>query len=836
MRRINWMLILVFAALALVIVYVVCTGKVKADDSYGEADFSRRDAWTKDKVLACWDLDPGLRADELQGNGSMETWTGTEGGCTDCPTGMTCLCVGPCDIEQETTYVYDGNTSVKVTIGATDDSTVRFDQTWEAGENYLVTFWIKGATGVEDIKIRLFGAVDYYDPAADTWGAVATFAITNTPVTWTQYAIYVKGDAGDQVGGIYLRKNTINQVWYVDGFEIRKLYSTIDSDTGYTLTVDVGADPVFGNRQSFFKQGPSTGPPLRRGLYFDGTDDFLERADDDSFDSSSHFSVGCQGVIPDSVAVANKGIIAKDDAGAERGWNLNAPSTGAELRVWGAGGNKTAAVANAWTVGASTNLVGTFRSIGASTGVITLRANNLTETQHLNASSFPVNAAVNLNIGKYGNNEFSGIIERCCFWDKELSAVERNKWVNPYFPGNNHGDGFWVDTCSQAASHATCSWSFCRDGTPNLCQAEPTGWMGVFGEFTELCDDNSFETFTGDDSNPSYPQWGESGTLAYRADKRHGAVSARMISSSSMSSGCIIGGGTDVYVELFSKYINGGTEDLSIWFREYDTGICTDQLQIDMTTDCDSGADWTACYKLVEAADWHADTSSYKIQIVNQAGNVLVDTVSIKVASHRTPWVHNEGAGSTTYNDRDYRLYNPLVEYIQDENAYGYENGFCFAALVHNDWEADDATEHIITFISTTGGTSNLWSLSKTSSNRIQFVLYDSAGALRYMFTSVTDTNWTAGDWKYVEACSNNTDDTIKLQHYNYNNATWYVTSTIYDVGTGIQDDQHAEMYIGHSTGGAFFNGYIHKIYITPYSAVFPNKGFNGGRSPPPPY
>jgi hypothetical protein len=805
-----------------------------AGSEYGQADFSRDDAFTRDELLACWDLGPGLRGDELQGVGDMETWTGAEGGCSDCPTAATCACTPDSDIDSETTFIYKTDTSLKMETDASGNSVYfYYEQTFTANKQYQISVCYKGAAGTEDVfvYIRDAGNTDYYNFATDAWQVgFAAISVTNMPATWSCVAYYVKtGVANKTSYRVYVQEATAGaQVSYFDNFQIKEHYSTIDSDTGYTLAVDVGADPVFGSGQSVFA-------PNDRGMELDGTDDYLKRVDDDTFDPEGDFSIAAR-VTKETVAGTRYIASKYQPAGVLRSWAFEFTNDDFYLTISDDGTNVTqTSRLNLGVADVVHSAVATYDWTGTNLEAdgamyIDNNAVNTNTTQR----GPPKNVDRNFALGSSSEGAYylDGELYKVCYWNKALSAIEVNKWLNPYFPGNDNGAGFYVDTCTQAASHATCGYDYCRDGTPHACQASrDTGSMAVFGAYTELIDDNSFETFTGTDDNPTLTHWTQpTGTTMYRADRRHGDVAVKITvpgSSTLLTGSCETASiGSDIYLSAYVKKFSG-SGSIGVRMAEYDAANCTTLLSYNTISDHTITDDWDFIGGDFLSGAWDGSTSSYKF-ILSSSDTVdyLVDTVSVKAASYPTPWVHNLGAGSTAYNLRDYRLYNPLSGHIRSEDKDGYEDGFCFAALMYNDWEADDSVAHVIASVPTTGGTSNVWSLSKTSSDRIQLVLYDGAGTFRYIFSAVTDTNWTAGDWKYVELCSNNTDDLITLVHYNYSNATWYVAPTVYDTGTGIMDDQHAEMHIGHTAGAASLNGYIPNIHIRPYGSPYPEDGF----------
>jgi hypothetical protein len=214
-------------------------------------------------------------------------------------------------------------------------------------------------------------------------------------------------------------------------------------------------------------------------------------------------------------------------------------------------------------------------------------------------------------------------------------------------------------------------------------------------------------------------------------------------------------------------------------------------------------------------------------------GDALIDNVSLKEASYHTPWVHcPTGSGSVTYNSRQYELHNPLSDYCEQEDGYCYASGFCASAWVYTDWAGDDGVNHYLFVSPATAGNNNLWQVFKSNGDSIRFRLYDGAGAARIYELAVTNTNWTSGNWKYVEICSNNSDNVLSAHHYNVFNSTWYDWSVASGAGTGIQNGQSADLHIGNAANTNYCDCYQPEIHISPYSAIYPNRGFNGGKPP----
>jgi hypothetical protein len=466
----------------------------------------------------------------------------------------------------------------------------------------------------------------------------------------------------------------------------------------------------------------------------------------------------------------------------------------------------------------------------------------------------PFNTTAPLEIGASVAASFwDGSIYECSLWEKELTAIEANKFISPYFPGSDYNDGFYVDTCSQAASHATCSTQICRDGTPNACQAEGTGAMACFGQYTENIIDNSFETYAGDPSVANWTDWtededpGAGGGIAeitaYLADTKHGDTSVRMVningtgaSSTIMWGSCLVAGiGSDMQVEAAVKKLSG-TANFRIAVSRYSDGACGAGIGVFTVrayADIDDGY-WQVIGGQIGAGDWGA-AASYEIQLsqFNSDTDLLIDTVSMKVADYHTPWIENpSGGATTTANSRQYELHNPLSDYCESEDADCYLSGFCASAWVYTDWAGDDGVQHYIINVPTTGANANVLRLRKIAANSLYFDIWDGAGAQRVYSLVSNGTNWTAGGWKYIEACSNNSDNVLSAHHYNVSNSTWYDWSVAIGAGTGIQNGQSVDLHVGHAANANYCDCYQPEIHISPYNAIYPNIGFNNGDPP----
>jgi len=817
-----------------------------ADGPYGSADYSRRDCYTHDKLKACWEIDPGTTGDHFQGTGSFEGWTG------GVPDGWVDGSIGTGAIAQETTQIYDGSSSLNVVGGGLINySVVHYTMDLEAGKTYQISFWSLGdGADTVDVSVSNAGNTEFYNFTTDAWGAAFTYSSTTTSTSWA------KGTANIIVGpadksSYKVSIGCIDGDVIIDGVEIAELKSKITSKPGnYELTVANGLDhPAYGNKDTLYKSQNSTGPTQNRGAYFDGSNDYLYRANDGTFNPNGDFSVACS-VIPHSVTSSDSIISKHDTAGNERAWDLQ--NNGGALLVYvSSDGTATDAFAvnNSLVNGNRSDLVFSYHQASTSYAYVDFLSNNKSLSElEINDSTSSVNVA-----SRYGGNAAANVtVEKCCYWDKALSGTEAVKFISPYYPGvRYHGlDGTYSTDCTNTTSHATCSTDRCRDGTAGKCEAEWNSYAS-FEQYSGLIENNSFETYTGDPSVANFTNWteteyagdGTASITAYLAESVHGDASARCIKTGSTSycswhSDCqTVGVGSDMYGYIKAK----GTATLTdLYIAQYSGVACTGYLSA-LTFKANQPLTdvWTWYGGSVAAASWDGSTQSYYVFFRDrsaQASESFFDLVDVKVASYRTPPVHVPASGgAVTYTDRSLEVHNPLADYVQEEDGYAWENGFCWSAWVYNDWSATDSSRHHFVRTSATAGANNIWWVRRENSNRLEVYIYDSAGDYKAKYLATTAINWTAGDWKFVEICTDNTG-IVAGHHYNVNNSTWYDWNSSTGSGTGIQDGA-GDLYIGSDPGNSdHFDGYIANWAIVPYNAVWPKHGFNDGRPPKDPY
>ena len=199
-----------------------------AQNEYGIADFSRSDYWSREGLVDHWVLDPGTGGNVLELLGDFETWTGTEGGCSDCPTGWTCSCSGTSEIRQEATDIYKTSTSAEFdTDSSGNENRISYIFTLDASACYQVSIRVRGTLGTEDIRLMVTDlSTAYYNFATDVFQAGATQAsMDNISTSWTTYNYFVKNDATTRTNyQLYIGENSAGTaVWFLDDVRLEKL-------------------------------------------------------------------------------------------------------------------------------------------------------------------------------------------------------------------------------------------------------------------------------------------------------------------------------------------------------------------------------------------------------------------------------------------------------------------------------------------------------------------------------------------------------------------------------------------------------------------------------------
>lgn len=838
----------------LVIIFVLLCNSAFSQELYGIADFSRRDAYPTDRAIAIWDnLDPGESGDKYIGWGDLEYDFDVDPDCGYCPhESDSCDCAGTSRIDREQSIVYKNSSALKITVDASSSLV------WwklksidlEANSYYQLSFKNRGAVGLEDMVVRIVSNnVSYYSCSADTWGGAVDCTFSNMSSSWTSNVIYITtGGVAKPNTVISFRRNGASQVFYIDDVKIVKLNNTtsISSPGGFTLAPAVTSDPVYMGAKTVQSWA---GQLTKRGIWGDGTDDYLTMsADNDVFDASQtgNLSVCVEGQVDSRVA--NASAVAKDGAAGQRSWFLY--DTGTSLAGYI---SKDGGTVNVSTAGKLADLTKQFAGCmlysKISDGGSLLSAcinheatcsNNALAVSPIFNSTSPI-AFFDRSNGLSVN--WLGSITRVGIYNKYLTqAKEYSQWVSPYFPGvGKTTDGFYVTICTQAASHAMCGPDKCVDGTPNRCRAD-TQWMPIFEQQTEMIPNNSFETNTGTPESPAFTGWtatlsngdGTATLTDYYDEPRHGSHSARIkltgtTSYGYISTACLPASPLTTYFAYAYTKLLSGNAYFMVDVTEYSDAACTMNVVPNYVVNgANSAPSWQ--YQGGSAFTTAATTNFVKLSVGKFMSpghlipsDLLIDTVSLKPATHFTPWVHMPTAAGVTYNSRDYRVHNPLSD-MKPNGRYAYQDGFCAGVWVWTDWKGNDGATHYIIFIPGTVGNNNRWSLVKDPTNTLTHIIYDSAAGTKIAALAATSDNWRAGTMKYVEACSNNAG-TIAARHFETGNNTWY-TWTASGAGTGIWNGQMTDIWL-RGTGVNSLQGYLSYLVIGSYNVVWPMYGFN---------
>jgi len=583
-------------------------------------------------------------------------------------------------------------------------------------------------------------------------------------------------------------------------------------------------------------------------MAFDGTVDFVERDDDGTFDpvnNSGSFSVGVRLKTKD-VTQANQWVFTK---GTD--WYLHLSSGNDVALNWtdATGTGDAVSVGNFISDNEWFSAAASYGFNGDTTSNATMRANNEVEGSIVDGEGPVRNNAYPLGVGARADNssnELYGSVALACYWNRELAALERNQFNNPFFGNTTLGDGFSVDFCSQSATHAVCSPQTCVEWSRHSCWPDQN-YLPEFGQYTELLENNSFETYTGTQGNPTFDDMsvqicnsgdGTCFITAHYSDSKYGDVSVKMEKTGTTSTGYIrsacqtTGIGNDVYGYFAIKVLSGNPY-MAVRMQQFDNANCTAALA---TTNLSFGVTTNHSWKdyggLFAAGLWNGSTSSYNIEVVLKnttvgPASVLIDNMSGKEASYHTPWVHAPaGGGAVTYVARRYELHNPLLQ--ENGGVANWEGGFCLGGWLYSDWDGTNTSYRYIFSAPGDAGNDNRWFVT-TSANGL-WVIHDAAGVSKSRVLALDATNWSAG-WKYVEACTDNTG-TRAARHYNSANDTWYDWSGDSGGGTGIQDDADTRYQIGNSSGGSCADAYFWNNKVGPYKAIWPMYGWGNGRPP----
>lgn len=821
---------------------IVTFSELKAQDTYGLADFSRSDVIPRDKMIDYWDLNKvNMSGDLLSGAGDMETGAAS-GGCTYCPTGAACACSGDSTVTQETTLIYLNNSSIKMVRGASGYPFVHYSFSATANTAYNLSFYTLGVDGTENIVVTTTSGVNYYNPATDVWSAVyAASSLSPVPTTWKVWNYYLLNDSTARSIDIEFQVNVNNKTLYIDNVTIQAYRDgTGIKGMKNNLTQTVSGNVSFGKVPNAIARPNQSNDSGMYGGYFDGVDSSLSTPDNAVYEPATYgqqFSWGCRDFITPARAGQVIGKMKDTDANDSYStifWSGN-PVYCVVKKVLS---YSALASAVTLTLNASDTHLCTYNGIADGSSVLKMYENFGVST--LATAVYPINNGnTAVSIGAYANGtaaEFSGSLGSCALWGKALSAIEAAKWINPHFPKPTMTNGLYPTACTHTAPEATCSYDRCRDGTPSACQVQGTGVQAVFAAATELAPNNSFETFTGTDAVPTITGWSKTeinGKVSmYRPAAKHGNVALRMKYSADGGTARInavipVSPSTVYYAYVNKKTLSGKDSTSPLSWLAYSSVDCTTgfvgaaSVSIPAATvlaDGVMGGTWTTggttnCIKLY-LNDAISSTTDY---------SVVFDNISLRAKSYYTPWFHNPSTGTTSSTAKTYTLNNPLAE-TRPDGVSAFTNGFCVGTWVWTDFSgADSSNKKLLT--TSLVGSSQIY-LTHINGG-IDLSIINTVGAVKTTTILVDNTKFTNGAWKYITVCNNNTG-TPTIQYYNSANNTWYSGVSYSGAGDGILGSMGSTVTLGSYTGGVVVgNLYFHNLVFTPYSAINPLPGFN---------
>lgn len=283
---------------------------------------------------------------------------------------------------------------------------------------------------------------------------------------------------------------------------------------------------------------------------------------------------------------------------------------------------------------------------------------------------------------------------------------------------------------------------------------------------------------------------GTSAIVEEATDRAEKAYSAKMSITGTTSevyinSACLTTGiGADIYGDMWAKSV--GASNFRFRIREFDDAACVTTLQYSTFYSGAVPAAWTRIQGKVAAASWHADTSSYKIQLVELGDggvDTYVDAVQVRASS-----VPVSGFCAGTCN-------HVIPSYPSMLTANGESE---IEITAQSPWAGTDLVLAMFLWAENVTST-NSWTVSILSgTDEPSCTIVDSAGNPKYNTPNVA--NWAA-----------NTEYTVKTGFTGTGplriwwNDTWYTTTT--GTGTGTRSAPHALSYIGASSvsGGDFW-------------------------------
>ena len=399
------------------------------------------------------------------------------------------------------------------------------------------------------------------------------------------------------------------------------------------------------------------------GWEFDGSNDYLSRSDDGTFDCTSGCSIMVVATSHDTTI--NRYLVSKTETiGNQRGWVVYQNNSGLLVFCVSSDGSSYTCHYGAvgdFVTGQKTCAVITLdTSGGAGSTVASLYVNESTADVKSDLSP-PFDGTGDFEVGSQngGTGTFDGVIHYGAYVDGVVWTEPQARKLCRQYQGRLTTTGTAV-TVSSASPPAiplappdSGTEPFLVDmpadsamvGSP----ASGSGGLYAAAAIDNLVQRSSFETWAGAGdatgwNNVAAAGDGSADISEDTTTSVHGESSVKIVLTGTTSVGanystCMTDGiGSDIYISAWAKK-SAGTSDFRIKILEYDAADCTSFLQSDNIRTGDITTNWVKYGGKYASGDWHADTSSYKIDVREEGdGGVTtyIDAVQARVASTST--------------------------------------------------------------------------------------------------------------------------------------------------------------------------------------------------------
>jgi hypothetical protein len=417
-------------------------------------------------------------------------------------------------------------------------------------------------------------------------------------------------------------------IWFDDA-----VAGTYTTEVGsYSLTVN-GAP----TNQIDYTLPSGLGNTEGESWWFDGTNDWLSRADDGTFEPAGDFSVQCV-ITPYDVAGAEYLIGKYESESNRRSWMLwiNADDVYFDLSDDGAAGSSLAKTTSIAAYRPAF-VTASYDYVSAGSSVASIYIDNLSTATDSSFEGPAYDGTASFGIGSAdfdhatgAANEFYGEIHFCRFLDGTVLTEAQHDAGFAQWQGRAstyQGNYVSVSSAAPPAIVATDPASgvqpFILDNPANSLNIGEVsdgsgGLMGAAAIQNDI-ERSSIETYatgwtlTGNHGDGSYA-WAQENTHV-----AHGGVSAKITLTGTTSYGYATPGcmtaaiGNDAYLSYWAKELSG-TSNMIVQIEEYDAGDCTSYLgAIVIVNNVRASTTWTKYGGAVGSGDWDASTSSYKM-------------------------------------------------------------------------------------------------------------------------------------------------------------------------------------------------------------------------------